>query len=163
MPEETLRVARAASPGGSPAIRIRDALGVISEGEQLEGLFSLRGQPALSPGRLAMVSVLQFSEGLPDRQAAEAVRARIDRKYALGLELSDPGFDFSVLSEFRARLVAGSCEQQILDTAATRPGRASMAPSPRVSKASAATVTLPGNGEDSCSAPVDCRDQPGAA
>jgi transposase len=49
---------------------------------------------------------MQFSEGLSVRQAAEAVRARIDWKYALGLRLSDPGFDFSVLSEFRSRLVA---------------------------------------------------------
>lgn len=74
VPEETVRVARAAFPGASPVIRIRDALGVIYEDEQFEGLFSSRGQPALSPGRLAMVLVLQFSEGLPDRQAAEAVR-----------------------------------------------------------------------------------------
>ncbi|WP_234334564.1 transposase [Streptomyces sp. NRRL B-1347] len=52
------------------------------------------------------VLVLQFTEGLTDRQAADAVRARVDWKYALGLELEDPGFDASVLSEFRARLAA---------------------------------------------------------
>jgi transposase len=126
VPEETVRVARAAFPGGSLAIRIRDALGVIYKDEQFEDLFSSRGQPALSPGRLAMVLVLQFSEGLPDRQAAEAVRARIDWKYALGLDLADPGFDFSVLSEFRARLVAGNCEQQILDTVLERAAEAGL-------------------------------------
>jgi hypothetical protein len=54
-------------------------------------------------------------QGLPDRQAADAVRARIDWKYALGLELTDAGFDYSVLSEFRARLVAGSAEGRLLD------------------------------------------------
>ncbi len=54
-----------------------------------------------------MVLVLQFVEGLTDRQAAEAVRARIDWKFALGLELTDPGFNFSVLSEFRDRLIGG--------------------------------------------------------
>jgi transposase len=59
---------------------------------------------------------MQFSEGLSDRQAAEAVRARIDWKYALGLRLSDPGFDFSVLSEFRSRLVAGGAEHLLLES-----------------------------------------------
>jgi IS5 family transposase len=62
---------------------------------------------------------MQFAEGLSDRQAAEAVRARIDWKYALGLELTDPGFDFSVLSEFRARLIGGSAEQHLLDALLT--------------------------------------------
>jgi hypothetical protein len=55
--------------------------------------------------RLALVTVMQFRENLSDRQAAEAVRARIDWKYLLGLELSDAGFDKSVLSEFRHRLL----------------------------------------------------------
>jgi transposase len=56
---------------------------------------------------------LQFAEGLTDRQAADAVRGRIDWKYALGLELTDPGFDYSVLSEFRTRLVTGSAEARL--------------------------------------------------
>jgi transposase len=67
-------------------------------------LFSSRGQPAATPWRLALVTVLQFAEGLSDRDAAEAVRARIDWKYLLGLELADPGFDYSILSRFRDRL-----------------------------------------------------------
>jgi len=54
-------------------------------------------------------------EELPDRQAADAVRGRIDWKYLLGLELADPGFDASVLSEFRKRLVQGGAEQLLLD------------------------------------------------
>lgn len=60
---------------------------------------------------------MQFIEGLSDRQAAEAVRSRIDWKYALSLELTDPGFDFSVLCEFRTRLMKGGVEQQLLDLA----------------------------------------------
>jgi transposase len=69
---------------------------------------------------LAVVTVLQFAEGLSDRQAADAVRSRIDWKYLLGLELEDPGFYFSVLSEFRTRLIAGGMEQQLLDTLLVR-------------------------------------------
>jgi transposase len=59
---------------------------------------------------LALITIMQFRENLADRQAAEAVRARIDWKYLLGLALTDPGFDFSVLSEFRDRLLASSAE-----------------------------------------------------
>jgi transposase len=58
---------------------------------------------------------MQFAEDLSDRQAADAVRSRIDWKYALGLELGDPGFHFSVLSEFRGRLAAGGAERLLLD------------------------------------------------
>ena len=107
IPEATRRVARAAFPKGTLAMRLADQLGAIYADEQFAALFPVRGQPALSPARLALVTVLQFAEGLSDRQAADAVRGRIDWKYALGLELADPGFDCSVLSEFRARLVGG--------------------------------------------------------
>jgi transposase len=58
---------------------------------------------------------MQLLEGLADRQAADAVRAHSDWKYALGLDLTDAGFDDSVLSEFRAQLVAGSAEARLLD------------------------------------------------
>ncbi|MBC2908332.1 IS1182 family transposase [Streptomyces cupreus] len=115
IPAETVRVARAAFPKGSLAIRVRDELGVLFTDEQFAGLFAMRGKPAWSPGRLALVLVLQFVEGLTDRQAAEAVRARIDWKYALALELADPGFDFSVLSEFRDRLVSADGGRPVLD------------------------------------------------
>ncbi|MFD7669290.1 transposase, partial [Streptomyces sp. NPDC059788] len=115
VPAETVRVARAAFPKGSLMIRIRDELGVLFTDEQFVGLFAARGKPAFSPGRLALVSVLQFVEGLPDRQAAQAVRGRIDWKYALGLELADAGFDYSVLSEFRARLAEADGGQAVFD------------------------------------------------
>ncbi|WP_405848879.1 transposase [Streptomyces sp. NBC_01518] len=83
---------------------IRDRLDVLFEDDELVGLYPSDGKPGLSPGQLALVSVLQFAENLSDRAAADAVRTRIDWKYALGLELEDPGFDHSVLCEFRARL-----------------------------------------------------------
>jgi len=115
VPAGTAQVARAAFPKGCLAIRIRDALGELFEDTQFAGLFAVRGRPAVSPARLALVLVLQFVEGLSDRQAADAVRGRIDWKYALGLELTDTGFDASVLSEFRARLVDGDAAQQLLE------------------------------------------------
>src|SRR5918992_295101 len=115
VPEETARVARAAFPHGSPYLTLRDALGTIFQDEDFAALFPASGQPGLPPWRLALVTILQFREQLSDRQAAEAVRARIDWKYLLGLELDHPGFDFSVLSEFRDRLLAGSAEALLLD------------------------------------------------
>ncbi|MEU9357286.1 IS1182 family transposase [Streptomyces sp. NPDC048301] len=115
IPVETVRVARAAFPKGSLAIRVRDELGVMFQDGDFAALFGVRGRPAWSPGRLALVLVLQFVEGLTDRQAAEAVRARIDWKYALGLELTDTGFDYSVLSEFRDRLVGADGGRELLD------------------------------------------------
>jgi len=66
-----------------PAMRARDALGPLFTDEQFAELFAARGRPAWSPARLALVLVLQFVEGLTDRQAADAVRARLDWKYAL--------------------------------------------------------------------------------
>jgi transposase len=101
-------------------MRMRDALGTIYEDHQFAHLFPARGQPAESPWRLALTTVMQFAEGLSDRQAADAVRSRIDWKYVLSLELTDPGFDHTVLSEFRTRLLAGNAEQLLLDTLLAR-------------------------------------------
>jgi transposase len=114
VPEETARVARAANPKGNVYMRMRDELGSIYENQMFVALFPQRGQPAEAPWRLALVTVMQYMEGLSDRQAAEAVRERIDWKYALSLELTDPGFDFSLLCEFRTRLLAGGAETQLL-------------------------------------------------
>src|SRR4051812_46622633 len=116
IPDETRRVARAVFPKGCLALHVAETLGPIYRDEQFAALFATRGQPALSPARLALVLVLQFVEGLSDRQAAEAVRSRIDWKYALALELTHPGFDFSILSEFRTRLLTRQAEQELLDT-----------------------------------------------
>jgi transposase len=115
IPEETQRVARAAFPKGTLYMTMRDELGTFFQDEDFAALFPSRGQSAVSPWRLALVTVMQFAENLTDRQAADAVRSRIDWKYALGLELTDAGFDFSVLSEFRSRLITHESEQQLLD------------------------------------------------
>jgi len=119
VPDETVRVAQAAFPRGTAWIRLRDVLGPIYADASFAPLFSQRGRPAEAPWRLALISVMQFAERLSDRKAADAVRGRIDWKYALGLPLDDPGFDASALCEFRARLLAHSAEQHLLDTLLT--------------------------------------------
>jgi len=87
VPEETVRVARAAFPKGNPYLLLRDTLGTIFQDDDFTACFPLDGQPGLPPWRLALVTIMQFRENLADRQAAEAVRARIDWKYLLGLAL----------------------------------------------------------------------------
>jgi len=115
VPSETARVARAAFPAGNVYMRIRDELGAFFDDELFTSVYASEGQPALHPWQLALVSVMQFAENLSDRQAADAVRARIDWKYALALDLSDEGFHYSALSEFRTRLVHGGIERVLLD------------------------------------------------
>ncbi len=116
VPIETARIAHAAFPAGNPYLRLRDQWGSVFVDTQFAHLFPQRGQPAEAPWRLALVTLFQFAEDLSDRQAADAVRARLDWKYALSLELTDPGFDHTVLSEFRSRLVNGDEEHLLFDT-----------------------------------------------
>ncbi len=115
IPEGTVKTAKAAFPKGNRNMKMRDVFGPLFKDQDFAELYPSHGQPAVSPGRLAMVTVMQYAENLTDRQAAEAVRGRIDWKYALGLELEDPGFDFSVLSEFRVRLLEGGAEKLLLE------------------------------------------------
>ena len=115
VPADTARVARRAFRKGTLAIRARDELGAWYDDAAFTAAYGVRGAPGISPAQLAMVTVLQFAEDLTDRQAADAVRGRLDWKYCLGLGLEDDGFDFSVLSEFRSRLVAGGLEGAVFD------------------------------------------------
>jgi transposase len=103
-------------------VAIRDQLGELFTDEAFGAGFAARGKPGWSPGRLALVTVLQRAENLTDRQAAEAVREKISWKYALGMTLTDPGFDASVLCEFRARLVTHGLEERVLDALLARLG-----------------------------------------
>src|SRR5437667_7845833 len=119
IPTETARVARAAYPHGNTLMKMRDALGTIYQDQPFASLFPHNGRSVEAPWRLAVITVLQFMEELPDRQAADAVRGRIDWKYLLGLELADPGFDASVLCEFRKRLVEGEAEHLLFDVMVT--------------------------------------------
>lgn len=113
--EKTAEVARAVFPNGNIYLTLSDTFGSLFADPEFAALFSNNGQPALSPVRLMLILILQFMEGLSDRQAADAVRSRIDWKYILCLELTDPGFDYSVLCEFRARLIEKGWEQKAFD------------------------------------------------
>lgn len=115
VPEETARVARAIFPEGNLIMRLYDELGMLFHDHDFADLFPPEGQPAEAPVRLALATLLQFMEGLTDRQAADAVRTRIDWKYLLCLELTDPGFDHTVLSEFRTRLLNQEAERRVFD------------------------------------------------
>lgn len=115
VPAETARVARAVFPQGNLCITLADSLGAFLSDQDFSHLFPEQGQPAASPFHLALATLLQYLEGLTDRQAADAVRSRIDWKYLLCLDLTDVGFDHTVLSEFRTRLLAGKAECLMLD------------------------------------------------
>jgi transposase len=115
VPEETVRIAQAAFPKGNIYMQMRDELGSVYTDDVFATLYPPDGQPALSPWRLAVVTVMQFAENLTDRQAADAVRARLDWKYVLSLDVTDAGFHHSVLSEFRLRLLENEAEQRLLD------------------------------------------------
>jgi transposase len=115
VPADTARAARAAFRRGNPYLLLRDQLGPLFTNREFLALYAHQGPPALSPVCLATVCLLQYAEDLSDRQAADAVRSRIDWKYLLGLPLDDAGFDASDLSTFRARLVDGSADWQIFE------------------------------------------------
>lgn len=120
VPELTSEIARAAFPKGNVYMQMRDELGAFYDNEQFAELFSHTGQPSISAWRLALITVMQFAENLTDRQAADALRARIDWKYALALEMEDASFDYSVLSEFRTRLIEGGRETLLLEAMLNR-------------------------------------------
>ncbi|MFD1312806.1 transposase [Streptomyces kaempferi] len=115
-----MQIARASNPDGTTAIWVRDRLDGLWHDEDFAGWYPRDGRPGLSPAQLATVCVLQFLLGLSDRQAAEAVRCRIDFEYALAMELDDPGFHHSVLADFRERLAQDDRADRLLDLALAR-------------------------------------------
>jgi transposase len=123
-PDPQIAAAIAAKyPGKRPrplAVQVRDRLGQWLQDEEFAAAFGIRGRPGWSPSRLALVTVLQRAENLADRPAAEAVRTRIDWQYLLGLPLDDPGFDHTVLAEFRGRVAEGGLELVALDALLAR-------------------------------------------
>ncbi|WP_433192206.1 transposase [Nocardia sp. CA-107356] len=120
VPPLTALIARASNPRGTTAMWIRDRLESLWDNEDFADWYPRDGRPGLSPAQLATVCVLQYVLDLSDRQVAEAVRCRIDFKYALALELNDPGFHHSVLSDFRDRLAEGDRADRLLDLVLAR-------------------------------------------
>jgi transposase len=115
VPGQTAAVARAAFPKGSLPIRVRDRLAEVFADEPFAEAFGVRGAPGMSPAVLSLVTVLQFAENLTDRQAAAMAVRAIDWKYAIGAELTDTGFDHTVLTRFRARLAGHGLEREVFD------------------------------------------------
>lgn len=106
IPEDTARLAQVLyKRKGNLYVTLGDQIGPLFADVDFADLYAADGKPALAPNRLAMVVIFQFLEDLTDREAAEAVVSRIDWKYALHLSLTDLGFDYSVLSDFRERLL----------------------------------------------------------
>lgn len=115
VPEETAKLAKRVFRKGNRYVTLRDEMGLIFTESDFADLYAEQGAPGVSAVQLALVTLVQYIEDLSDRAAADAVRSRIDLKYLLGLELADEGFDYSVLSEFRQRLVAGEAQNRLLD------------------------------------------------
>jgi transposase len=115
MPAPTARGAQAACPTGHPSRTLRDHLGTIFQDEDCAALLPAWGSPGLPPWRLALVTIMQLREHWADRQAAEAVRARLAWQSLLGLALTAPGCAFAVRSALRDRLLAGRAEMRLFD------------------------------------------------
>jgi transposase len=115
VPAETARVARKVFRKGHRWISLRDEIADLYDNEAFADLYASNGQPGYAPWRLALISVLQFAEQLSDQQAADAVRSRLEWKYLLALPLDDEGFDASVLSEFRSRLLHSDGGKRMLE------------------------------------------------
>lgn len=115
IPAETVRVAKASFRKGNALMRLRDECGPLFREEDFSDLYSWKGEEGISPVQVATITVLQYVEGLSDRQAMLMVCSRIDWKYLLGVELTYSGFDQSVLSEFRSRLVTHEAAARLFD------------------------------------------------
>src|SRR5215211_5735094 len=117
VPDVTAAAVRAAFPKGTLYVDLRTEFGTLYTDQLFADLYPLQGRPVIvAPWRLALVVVMQYIEGLTDRQAADAVRRCMDWKYALSLDLTDPGFDFTLLHDFRERLLTNAAAQRLLDT-----------------------------------------------
>ena len=117
IPDVTAAAVRAAFPKGNLYVELRAEFGTLYTDQLFADLYPPQGRPVeVAPWRLALVVVMQYLEGLTDRQAADAVRRCIDWKYALSLDLHDPGFDFTLLHDFRQRLLTHDAAQRLLDT-----------------------------------------------
>ncbi len=116
VPDATAAAVRAVFPKGNLYVDLRAEFDTLYNDQLFADLYSPKGRPVeVAPWRLALVMVMQYIEGLTDRQAADAVRRCMDWKYALSLDLTDPGFDFTLLHDFRGRVLTHEAGQRFLD------------------------------------------------
>jgi transposase len=121
VPVATAAAVQAAFPKGNLHMELRAEFSTLYDDQLFADLYPSQGRPVeVAPWRLALVMVMQYIEGLTDRQAADAVRRCMDWKYALSLELTDPGFNFTLLHDFRGRLLTHQAGQRFLESL---PGR----------------------------------------
>jgi transposase len=117
VPEATAAAVKAAFPKGNLYVDLHTELGAIYDAHFFADFYADRGPPVeVAPWRLALATLMQSIAGLTDRQTADAVRRCMDWQYALSLELTDPGFDFSLLHDFRQRWLTHDGAQRLLDT-----------------------------------------------
>ena len=115
IPEETREIGERLFDKTTLPRQLGDEYSDVLPDEEFRSMYSNLGQPAYSPARLTVVSLLQANEHLPDRAAAYMVRARMDWKYALHLPLNDLGFDPSILCEYRERVIRNERERMVFD------------------------------------------------
>jgi len=115
IPEETAKLGHKLLDENNVYRLIGDRLAELVKDEDFIDMYSSIGGPALSPVILSFVLIFQMLEKLPDRLATEAVRLRIDWKYALHLPLDWTGFHFTNLGHFRERLLKHETEYRIFD------------------------------------------------
>ena len=115
MPEDIGAIGERVLRADDPYRVIGERLADLVEDRQFAGLYQTTGRAAISPSLLALVTIFQFLEDLPDREAARQVVVRLDWKYALHLEVGDGGFDFSCLSYFRRRLLGHGASRLVFE------------------------------------------------
>jgi transposase len=121
VPETTAAAVQAAFPKGNLYAALRAEFGALYDDQLFSDLYPPSGRPVeVAPWRLALVMVMQYLEGLTDRQTADAVRRGMDWEYALSLDLHDSGFDFTLLHDFRCRVLTHEAGQRFLESL---PGR----------------------------------------
>ncbi len=116
MPADTRAVGERVLGEGDPYRVLGDRVAGLITDDQFAALYDARGRRAISPSLLALVTLFQFVEDVPDRAAARMVAVRLDWKYALRLPLGDAGFDFTCLCHFRRRLVEHDQDRLVFDT-----------------------------------------------
>ena len=113
IPTETARAAEAIFGKGNVYMAIGDQLDRLLADVSFDLLDATGDKPASSLLIPALVTIFQFAEHLADRRAADALRSRLDWKYALHLSPDYPGVDPVVLCEFRQSLFRNSAARQV--------------------------------------------------